>query len=439
IDFVNALMKEHIESGVIDQGVTATQTINFIDDQLLKKSIELSTAEDRLRDFKKSNGAIELSDEAKTDFDELKKIDEEVSEIEIEQKVLDYIKNYVLANKKVDLIAPSQLQINDLTLSAHLTKYNQYLEERQAQLTSNTEKSLSISDLDGVIEGEKQSILDNLKTNYEGRNLKITELIKAEAQIKEKMKGIPDAELEFLGLQRNFTKSQAIFDYLQQRQAEAEIAKAAIVPNEEIVDSARTDKPVSPDTSTNNFIALFAGLIIPSVIIYLRGYLDNSIQNKSQLETLTNIPILGTVGHNYTKTNLVILNHPKSVISEAFRSIRTNLQFLGNFDNNSGKATVLLISSIVGGEGKTFSTINLSSILAFAHKKVILLGMDLRKPKVHLEFDLDNKQGITTHLIGQIGLDEIIRKTPIKNLDLINAGPIPPNPSELLLSQKMAE
>lgn len=227
---------------------------------------------------------------------------------------------------------------------------------------------------------------------------------------------------------------EQVFTFLQEKKAEAEIAKAATVSDNRVLEYATFSGPIQPNPRRNYLVALLVGLAIPSGITFLRLYLDNTIKDRSHLESLTDIPVIGSVGHNTKDNNLIILTHPKSVISEAFRSLRTNLQFVGKGED---EARVLLITSMISGEGKTFCAINLASVLAYAGKRVVVVGLDLRKPKIHTEFGIENTRGMSNYLIGQADLEEITHQTRVENLDLITAGPIPPNPSELILNDRM--
>ena len=146
---------------------------------------------------------------------------------------------------------------------------------------------------------------------------------------------------------------------------------------------------------------------------------------------MTNIPIMGLIGHNSKETNLIVRDHPKSSLAESFRSLRANLKFLGKGETDP---QVFLVTSSIGGEGKTFCSINLATVMALSKKKTILIGVDLRKPKIYNDFDLSNERGLSSYLIGQDSLEDVLQKTSIENLSLISAGPIPPNPSELIMS-----
>jgi Mrp family chromosome partitioning ATPase len=176
---------------------------------------------------------------------------------------------------------------------------------------------------------------------------------------------------------------------------------------------------------------LLLGLIIPLGFIFVRDYFNDKVRDKRDIENIVSSPILGVVGHHKGATNTAVLSKPKSIIAETFRAIRTNLQFIAS----DQESKIITVTSTFSGEGKTFNAINLASIYSITNKKTVLVGCDLRKPKIHEDFDISNNIGLTTYLIDKCDLDDIIQKTNYDNFHVITAGPVPPNPAELLESR----
>ena len=209
------------------------------------------------------------------------------------------------------------------------------------------------------------------------------------------------------------------------------------LPDNEVIDEAEIDKlqPVFPKKTLNYTIALLLGLVFPVVYVLGKDYLNDKIIDKKELESLTSIPVIGHIIHNNKESSIVVAEYPKSSIAESFRSVRTNL---GYFSSEKEKQ-VILITSTMPSEGKTFISINLASIFALYGKKTLLVGYDLRKPKIYQDFGLQNSEGITSYLINKADISAIIQKSPLDNLDILMAGPVPPNPAELIASKRNEE
>jgi capsular exopolysaccharide synthesis family protein len=195
---------------------------------------------------------------------------------------------------------------------------------------------------------------------------------------------------------------------------------------------------LGPKTGVNYVLAFFMGLIVPLVIVFFIFFISNSIQNIEDIISLTQLPLIGIVGVKHSETNLSVFERPKSALSESFRAIRSSLQFLYKKQNIEGTKTLMLTSS-VSGEGKTFCSLNIATVFALSEKKTIIVGLDLRKPRIFDDFNIQNDLGAVNYLIGQNKLDEVIQHTHIPYLDVITSGPIPPNPSELILGDSMRE
>ena len=204
------------------------------------------------------------------------------------------------------------------------------------------------------------------------------------------------------------------------------------------MDRAYTDpKPISPNEVINFGLAVLLSLLTPTVFILGREYFNTKIVERRDLESVTDIPVIGTISHNQHDNQLVVKSHPKASISEAFRAIRSNLSFtLPREDEEESNSRVILITSSIGGEGKTFCSMNLSIALSIMGKKTILMGVDLRKPRIYNDFNLSNTVGLSNYLANLNSVDEVIQPTDIENLSILSAGPIPPNPSELILTMR---
>ena len=259
-------------------------------------------------------------------------------------------------------------------------------------------------------------------------------------QLEGNIKKLPEEKQEYLRIVRKYDLSDNIYNAFLEKRNEAEIVKAANLSDIHFIDPAKDTGGglIGPNTSVNYVLATFLGLLIPLLIVFVLFFLENSILNTEDISKLTTIPLIGVVGVKHSNSNLSVFEKPKSALSESFRAIRSSLQFLYKKYEISGSKTLMLTSSI-SGEGKTFCSLNLATVFAMSEKKTVIVGLDLRKPKIFEDFNIKNDIGVVNYLIGQKTIDEVIQKTHIPHLDVITSGPIPPNPSEIIIGASMKE
>jgi capsular exopolysaccharide synthesis family protein len=429
VDFLNTLGKVYISRDVKDKSSVAALTLKFVDEQLEEISKTLNTTELELQKFKEEKGTVDLSEESKAYLERVTAVDETRVKAEIDLRSLDYLYDYVSGEKDIETLAPSSLGNPDPLLIELITRLKGLQSKRKSLIYGSSSQSPAIKIIDQQIEQTKSALVENInsirnitRSNLQGINRQIS-------AYENSIRKIPNIERELIGIQRNFTVNENIYLYLLQKKAETGIAKATAVSDNKVLDSAAlNDKPVIPNRKAVFIITLMIALILPVIIILLQSYLKNTISNREDIEKLTKIPIIGVVGHLSTGERLVVATKPKSSIAEAFRSIRANLMFFGLENQHK----IVLITSSVGGEGKSFSTLNLASVLSLQQHRVIIVGMDLRKPQLIQDLGVENTDGVSTLLIGQSTIEKVIQKTNIEGLDIIPSGPIPPNPAELL-------
>ena len=435
-DFLNALSSGYIQRDINDKSSVATLTLKFIDEQLGDKSKELSANESDLQEYKEHNKTINLSEESKNFLERLNALDAERVKAELELRSLNYLLEYVSSEKDISQLAPSGIGTPDQSLVLLITQL-QMLQNKKRNLEYGAKEiSPVVKVIDSQIEDTRALLIENIK-NIRGRTeINLSGINKELKQFEESIKHIPSIERELIGLQRKFDVNQNIYLYLLQKKAETGIARATVVSDNKVLDEASaSDVPVKPDLKLVMTMCLLLGLLLPAFGILLLDYLQNKISSRDEIERLTKIPVLGIVGHmRETGERLVVHSRPKSSIAESFRSIRTNLAYFGMNEKNN----VILITSSVGGEGKSFTAINLASVLSLQNNKIIIVAFDLRKSQLFLDFGVENKKGVSTFLIGQSSLDEIIHHTRIPNLDFISSGPVPPNPAELISKDECA-
>jgi len=435
LDFLNKLGEVYIQSGVSAKNMIAINTLDFIEGQLNEVFTSLSDAELALERYKQTKRLITLEDKSHEFIKNLSELDVEVSKIDLVLKSLAVLQNYVQQNKALSTLAPATIEASDPLLLPFILKLRDLQEKRIFMRNTYTEQSIEIKILDSQIAEAQKSLLEVIrniiKQSTLSSNFYKDKIDRAEADLK----SLPSTERELIALKRKYFLNEKIYMNLLEKKSEVEISKAATVADYKILDPAYLVGKTKPEKSKNYLIAFIFGMVIPSVLVYLKYYLDNKIRSKAQLEKFTTIPVIGVIGHNNKATPLVLKVSPKSLISESFRNLRTNLQYISSEKDKK----VILVTSTISSEGKTFCSVNIASVLAFSGKKVVLVGLDLRKPKIYDEFSLTNDKGVTNYLISQAELDDIIQSTEIENLDVITAGPNPPNPSELIMKQKLTD
>ncbi len=333
--------------------------------------------------------------------------------------------------------APSAMGIQDPLLNTMIMNLTSLYSQKTQVLATASERNPQISSINNQIIQTKQILIENLRNIITNSKLLIKDYKVRLAEIEEKVQDLPKTERSYIKIERKFKLSEGLFTFLMQKRAEAGIAKAGNIADNKVIDFAKTNKvPLKPKTKLTYAIALLLGLIIPIGIILIIDYLNNKILSRKQLEKITSIPILGVIGHSNIDSNLIVYEKPKTSVSESFRAIRADLQFLLK-DKSNDESKVILITSSIGGEGKTFTSLNIATVLANGGRKTVLLGMDLRKPKIFNDFKLKNEEGLSNYLIGQSNKNDILQKTFIDNLSIIPSGAVPPNPSELLLDTRL--
>lgn len=436
--FLNTLSNAYLERNLERKNRIAINTVKFIDSQISEVSDSLSIAESKLQNFRTSNQVMDLSFQGQKSFEKMNELESQRAVLLVQQKYYDYIQEYFNRNNDMsDLIAPSSMGVQDPILNQLITELISLNSERRNLLNRGNTKNLFLKNIEIQITNLKKTIQENISNNAETTKIAIQDINNRVARIHSEMSKLPSTERQLFGIERKFKLNDAIYTFLLQKRSEAQIARASNAPDYEIVDPARdiTTSVIYPKRTLNFVIAGVGSLLIPFMIIMISEFLNMKISGKKELESMSELPIIGHVFHNESRNKMVIAESSNSPISESFRSIRTNLQF---YSKGQEKQVILLTSSY-SGEGKSFIAQNLASVFALFGKKTLLMGFDMRRPKIYQDLNLSNQVGMSTALINKSTVEEIIQPTHIQNLDYISAGPIPPNPLELIASERTDE
>lgn len=435
IIFLDKLTEVFINNNLEKKNLEAKRTIDFIDAQLIDVSDSLMITEIQLQEFRSRNRIMNISAQAQQIIDQAVVLENEKARLTLERNYYEYLDEYLSSeeNEKAP-VAPASMGISD-PLLANLM---QELAGLQAEyFTSGAGERNPLHGLLVMrIKNTKQSIKETLMGIKLANQMAMDENAQQINRLNRQASRLPVKERQLLGFERKFNLNNVLYTFLLQRRAEAQIQKASNTPDNELVDPARSSSvPVSPNRR-NAFATAFAlAMAIPTLLIILGDAIRNKISCEEDLNLISQLPVVGHLPHSRLSYNTVVLNEPGSRISEAFRSLRTRMEFF----TKEARCPLIIISSSMPGEGKTFAAINLASAYSLMGKKTLLIGLDLRRPTLSKSFELGDEIGLTNFLIGKNGLDDVIHKTDFENLHIIPSGPIPPNPGELSSSDKTTE
>jgi capsular exopolysaccharide synthesis family protein len=421
-----------------DKNETIHQTIAFINDRLKDVSREVDSVTASLLRYKKENNIIDVESQSSAYFNRIEKYDESINEQRVQINIAQIINDY-LRNRDNDYnLVPSSLGLTDGTLSTMIAAYNVSQLERKKLIDSNVPLTNARVQQNGEeIESLRESILEslhNLTASYSAAILRFEENThKARAQ----MDRLPQKEQGLLEIQKQLEMKQAVYNLLMEKREESAISSAATISNIKILEEAGPNNlPIRPNRKSVQLIALIIGLAVPISIISIIELFNDKVNNRGDIEKITQAPVIGEIGHAYGEDMLVVRSHNRGVVAEQFRIIRSNLQYvLSNL-----KKPVLLVTSSFSGEGKSFISTNLGAVMSLANKKTIILEFDIRKPKILSGLSISKKPGLTNYLLGKASLEELpIPVTGYDHLYVLACGPVPPNPAETLLDKKLAD
>jgi len=437
-DFLNKLMEIYIRNDLNEKMQTAINTIDFVDEQLGGITDSLRRAELMLQNFRTGKGIINLSTEGSALLGRLESLYTEKNILSFQLEYFVYLEKYLKEKKDLKgLVSPATIGIDETGIASIVGQLNELSLERDGLLLTVNNDNIQIVRLNQSIESLISLLFEKLQGMREVNGIRIKEINKRIANQEAQLRMLPVTERELVNMERKYNINEKFYTYLMEKRIEAGIAKASNVSDNKVIDQAMPEmaEVVKPKRSINYAMGFLVGLMVPVLLILLFDQLNNSIQDPSHISRKTRVPLMGTIGHNPYESLLPVFDKPKSSFAESFRALRTNLDFMLGKDDNK----VILVSSTISGEGKSFVASNLAVSLAMLGKRTVLLGLDLRKPKVHNLFGIDNSKGLSTFFIGRDNWDDLVEETTVPNLFVMPSGPIPPNPAELMAGSKFEE
>ncbi|MDQ3046984.1 MAG: polysaccharide biosynthesis tyrosine autokinase [Bacteroidota bacterium] len=440
VTFLDTLSKVYIDYTAEAQYVINENTLQNINKQLAGVSDTVDTIEDELENYKSDKAVLDLPRQEDNYFDQLISYDSRKRNTQLWLQSLENLEKYILeiGNSKEDKLLPPSFYIgdNDDYLKVAINELYSMQMTRNRALFGATESNNSIEQLDQTIILLKKNILTYITNSKKGLDQKIADI---ESQIQDYtkiIKALPRTERGLNSIQRKVDVNEKMYVYLLEKRANTVIARAGILPQTRVIESAHNVGIVKPNKQKVTYYFLLISFVLASIVIFIRTIFFSRIENMKELKALTTLPVLGEIMLSTESDNYLIVNKdPKAPVTESFRAIRTNLEYMAS----EVSSKVILITSYNPGEGKTFCSVNLAAIFAKASKKVLAVELDLHKPKVQKALGMSSDLGISTILIGKSSVSESIQKTEIEGLDAILSGPTPPNASEIILSNQMKE
>ena len=432
-EFIDELAKIYLLQNLEQKNEVAENSIRFINEQLENLQSSLQVSEGAMTDFRQENKFVDVNSYAGQLMGRIAAYDQQAMELRLRETYFDYLIKYIHDNIEKDaVIAPTTMGVNEPMLMGLV----QQLNDLRIQRGELTEKNVYYAKYTKDIENVKTAIEEVVTSMRASLEIEKTDLDNRYKEVERAIKQLPQKELQMVAIERNYRIDDNYYTFFLQKRAEAEIQKASNTPDNSIMDKARTTaimnaKAKSKTTSTY----LIIGFLIPMVLIILSELLNNKIRSPKDVVKLKMFRLIGTLRHAKSQNPTLVRASPRSSYAEMLRAIRTRIEFVLKRKDKM----VICITSTESGDGKTFLSTNLAALYAMTGKKVLLVDLDLRKPNIHTKLGLENSAGISNYLIGDCEEEDIyVRDTPF-GFDFVHAGTIPPNPGELIHSDKLAQ
>ncbi len=435
MDFLYTMIRRYNENGIDDKQLVSEKTVEFINERLRVINQELGDIENDAESFKKRNQLTNLTSDAALVMEQKKVTDAELLKLATEMDVVKSVRSYLEDRQGEEFrILPERLGLTDETLNSGISKYNEMVLRRGKLLQSARESNPIITGLEMQLRELKSSIRSAIANVEKGLDIKIKSLERESQLVEEKLISVPTQEKQYRSIAREQELKENLFLFLMQKREEAEIAKLMYVPMAKIIENPDPgEHPVAPRKMLILLFGLFIGVVLPVGIMFVADMWDTKVRDASEVEKVVSSPLLGTLPQ--LPEDKTSVSQEDFLMSESMHLIRENLNYL----IKQKGVPVIMVSSTIPREGKSLVAAHLANAYAKAGKKVIVIGCDLRNPKLNEYFKRENKKGLSAYLAGMVDDPGSIIEKVDDNLHVIFGGTVPPNPTQLIASPRMGE
>jgi tyrosine-protein kinase Etk/Wzc len=435
-DVISVLMKEYQVVTREDKNETNRRMLDFIDDRMKGVEKELDSITASLLKYQRENNLINTESMSSSYLARIEKNDDELNQQRVEESIATMIDGYLRDEKNKYNLVPSALGLKDATIATMISYYHvAQLERKELIDANNPVTNPRVKEAESRIERVRLNILESIRNYKRAINSSISHLLELNNSALSKVRALPLKEQNLLEIKTKQETKQKVYNLLLEKREQTAISLAGTISNMKIIEDADINLiPVKPNPRNVYLISFVVGLALPSLFVFGIEVLNDKVTSRHDIERITKTSIIGEIGHSYMAEPLVVKPNHRGIVAEQFRIIRSNLQYILPHNPNP----VILVTSSFSGEGKSFVSTNLGAVMSLANKRTIILEFDIRKPKVLSHMGLPKKPGITNYMLGKVKLEELPIPVPnYDNLFVLACGPIPPNPSELLLEPQL--
>ncbi|NNV56575.1 GumC family protein [Limnovirga soli] len=434
IDIINTLIKSFNTAGISDKKEVGYKTSKFLTERVDSVAAELDQLELKAEAFKRDNKINDISAQGTKYLDQALDYDEKQTAQQGQLELLASLEKFIANAKDYTDIIPSQYGLNEPTLTGLIAQYNQSVGTYQEQAKISTQKDPVMGRLKNQLQDIKGNLLKNITSIRQSYQIVLKQIAGKQNNFEQQFSGFPEMERQYLKLKRQIGVKEQLYLYLLQKKEETELSLVSTINDTRVIESAFDKGIILPKADQVMLFAILIGLILPVIAMLLLDFFDNKIADRKEVEAGTRVPIIGELSYNPEVRNKLVNTKSRSSLAEQFRLIGTNIRFIAP----DKTCKTILVTSFMSGEGKSFVSINLASSLVSGNAKVLLIEMDLRKPKMLQYLNTQLSNGLTNYIINDIPIANIIgRVDNLPNVDVISSGPMPPNPAELLMHKKV--